>query len=173
MIHLVLTLIGDDRPGLVNAAARVVAAHGGTWLESRAARLAGKFAGVVLIGAPAEQVEALSGALRELAGSGLKVTVEPGAVSPTPSAAGRILEIEVVGNERPGIVRDLTQTLKDVGANIEEFSSDLESAAFTGVDMFRARARLRLPDSLEPADVRRTLERLAGEIMVDLTLADE
>ncbi len=173
MTPLVLTLIGDDKPGLVNAASEAVAAHGGTWLESRLARLAGKFAGIVLIEAPDEKTEALTGALRALESAGLKVAVERGAAQAAPTAGARHLDIEIVGHERPGIVRDLTQALKNLGANIEEFSSGVESAAFTGAEMFRAKIRVGLPETLTPAELRRTLERLAGEIMVDLTLRDE
>ena len=173
MTPLVLTLIGDDKPGLVNAASEAVAAHGGTWLESRLARLAGKFAGIVHIAAPDERTGELMAALQALESAGLKVTVERGAAQAAPTAHERHIEIEIVGNERPGIVRDLTQTLKNLGANIEEFSSGVESAAFTGAEMFRAKIRVGLPDTLSPAELRRTLERLAGEIMVDLTLRDE
>ena len=66
MTPLVLTLIGDDKPGLVKAASETVAAHGGTWLESRLARLAGKFAGIVLIAAPDERANELVERLRAL-----------------------------------------------------------------------------------------------------------
>ena len=173
MTPLILTLIGDDKPGLVNAASEAVAAHGGTWLESRLARLAGKFAGIVLIEAPDDKTEGLTGALRALESAGLKVAVERGATQTAPAASARHLDIEIVGHERPGIVRDLTQTLKNLGANIEEFSSGVESAAFTGAEMFRAKIRVGLPETLTPAELRRTLERLAGEIMVDLTLRDD
>ncbi len=172
MTPMVMTLIGDDRPGIVNSASAAVAAHGGTWLESRLARLAGKFAGIVLIEAPDEQSEALSDALRALESAGLKITVERGAAQAAPSAHERHIDIEIVGNERPGIVRDLTQALKGLGANIEEFSSGVESAAFTGGELFRANIRVGLPDALSLGDLKRTLERLAGEIMVDLTLGD-
>jgi len=173
MTPMVLTLIGDDKPGLVNAASEAVAAHGGTWLESRLARLAGKFAGIVLIEAPDEQTATLTLALHALESAGLKVTVERGAPEAPAPIHARYVDIEIVGHERPGIVRDLTQTLKNLGANIEEFSSGVESAAFTGADMFRAKIRVGLPETLSPADLRRTLEKLAGEIMVDLTLGEE
>ena len=69
-------------------------------------------------------------------------------------------------------MRDLTQTLKNLGANIEEFSSGVESAAFTGGELFRANIRVGLPETLSLGELKRTLERLAGEIMVDLTLGD-
>jgi glycine cleavage system regulatory protein len=174
MIPLVLTLIGDDKPGLVAAVSQAVAAHGGTWLESRLARLSGKFAGIVLVGAPQESLAEILADLRALENAGLKVAVEQGGepVATAKTVASERLELEIVGHERPGIVRDLTQTLKTLGVNIEEFSSGLESAAFTGAEMFRAKAIVTLPQGLKPAEVRAMLEKLAGEIMVDLTLGE-
>jgi len=170
-IPLVLTLIGDDRPGLVNAVSETVAAHGGAWLESRLAHLAGKFAGILLIEAPEAEIDALAAALRRLEAAGLKVSAERGARELAPERA-RLLSLTVVGNDRPGIVRDLTQALIRLGVNIEEFSSGLEKAAFTGADMFRATAEVRLPDGLSSDELRKTLERLAGEIMVDVAFSD-
>jgi len=174
MIALVLTLIGDDKPGLVAAVSQAVAAHGGTWLESRLARLSGKFAGIVLVGAPQQSLDEILADLRALESEGLNVAVAQGGepVSVVPAPTRERLELEIVGHERPGIVRDLTQTLKTLGVNIEEFSSGLESAAFTGAEMFRAKATVTLPDGLAPAQVRAMLEKLAGEIMVDLTLGE-
>src|SRR4051812_3506563 len=42
-IPLVMTIIGPDRPGLVELLASLVAEHGGNWLESRMSHLAGQF----------------------------------------------------------------------------------------------------------------------------------
>jgi len=168
---LVLTFIGSDRPGLVNAISQKVAAHGGTWLESRLAHLAGEFAGIVLVGAPEENIAALTAALRDLEASGLRVAVARSA--PAPAEAGYTsLTLALFGNERPGIVRDVTQALTGLGVNIEEFSSSLESAPFTGLEMFRAEARLRVPSGVSSSDVQRTLEKLAAEIMVDLSVGE-
>jgi glycine cleavage system regulatory protein len=168
---LVLTFVGRDRPGLVNAIAETIAACGGTWLESRLARLAGEFAGIVLVAAPEEQVAALTNALHELDSAGLRVTLAPSVALGTPPAA-RLCALAIVGHERPGIVRDVTQTLTRLGVNIEEFESGVQAAPFSGVEMFRAEARIRLPDGLTLDDLRKTLERLAGEIMVDLTIGE-
>ena len=172
MIPLVLTFVGDDRPGLVNAVSDKIAAHGGTWLESRSARLAGKFAGILLVNVPEPNADALERALSDLAHAGLHLTIERGAAEEA-KPASRTIKLDILGNERPGIVRDVTQALTSLGVNIEEFASDLESAPFTGVEMFRARARLRSPDGLGIDDLRKALERLAGEIMVDLAVADD
>jgi glycine cleavage system regulatory protein len=167
---LVLTFIGRDRPGLVNAISNKVAAADGAWLESRLVRLAGEFAGVLLVGVPEANVENFALALRDLETSGLRVTVER-SVQGEPTGQ-RIVELNLVGNERPGIVRDVTQALTMLGVNIEEFTSGVEAAPFTGTEMFRASARLRIPDALASEELRKTLERLAAEMMVDLSVSE-
>ena len=168
---LVLTFVGDDKPGLVNAISEKVAACGATWLESRSARLAGKFAGVVLISVSDESLAALEASLRDLEPAGLRVTVERGA-SVEVEKPRRLVTLGVLGRERPGIVRDVTQALNRLSVNIEEFASGLESEPFTGAEMFRATARLSVPDGLALDDLRKALERLAGEIMVDLSVGE-
>ena len=168
---LVLTFVGDDRPGLVNAISEKVAACGATWLESRSARLAGKFAGVVLVSVPDDRVAALELSLRDLAREGLRIAIERGAAAETEKPA-RIVSLDILGRERPGIVRDVTHALNRLGVNLEEFMSGLESEPFTGAEMFRAHARLSVPDGLRLDDLRKALERLAGEIMVDLAVGD-
>jgi glycine cleavage system regulatory protein len=167
-ISLVLTFIGHDKPGLVNAISEKIAAAGGNWLESRLAHLAEEFAGIVLISAPEPNVAGLTTALRSLEESGLRITVERTGAAP-PATSHRTLDLNLVGHDRPGIVRDVTQALSQLGANIEEFSSGIESAPFTGETMFRATARLRVPDGVATEEVQIILEQLADEIMVDLT----
>lgn len=71
MIDFVLTLIGPDRPGIVDSVSEVVVANGGNWLESRMAHLAGKFAGVLRVEVPEEQAAALEVALGRLETTGL------------------------------------------------------------------------------------------------------
>jgi glycine cleavage system regulatory protein len=168
---LVLTFVGRDRPGLVNAISERVAAAGGTWLESRLARLAGEFAGIVLVAAPEGKLEALAGSLRGLETAGLRLTISPSAAA-APAPSERLIALAIVGHERPGIVRDVTHALTRLGVNIEEFSSGVEGEPFTGAEMFRANLRIRLPDGLAVDELRKTLERLAAEIMVDLSVGE-
>ncbi len=172
MIPLVLTFVGDDRPGLVNAISDRIAACEATWLESRSAQLAGKFAGILLVNVPDAKLAELESSLLRLETSGLRVTIEPGAAAPAEKPS-RLIRLDILGNERPGIVRDVTKTLTDLGVNIEEFSSGLEGEPFTGVEMFRASARLRAPDGLSLDHLRKALERLASEIMVDLAVGED
>jgi glycine cleavage system regulatory protein len=164
---LVLTFVGPDRPGLVNLIADAIAAHGGNWLESRLANLAGAFAGVVQVQVSSSARAALIASLAGLEQEGLRITVAAGqeAEAPAPDAQ---LKLELVAHDRPGIVRDVTQTLTKLGVNIEEFSSEIESAPFTGEALFKAQLHLSLPHELTEAAVRSALERLAHELMVDI-----
>lgn len=168
---LVLTFVGDDRPGLLNAISERVASCGGTWLESRSAQLAGKFAGILLVSVPDDRIAGMESALRDLEPAGLRLTIERGATARHGKPL-RLITLDIVGHERPGIVRDVTQALNHLGFNIEEFVSGLEGAPFSGEAIFRATARLRGPEGLALEDLRKSLERLAGEIMVDLTVGE-
>ena len=163
MTDLVLTLIGPDRPGLVEAVAAVVASHGGNWLESRMARLAGKFAGILRIEVPGDKAAALQAALADLDARGLKVVGEPsGGVGEATS--GRTLDLELVGLDRPGIVREISQLLANSGANVEELATDRTSAPMSGEMLFQAKARVRLPSNADLSTLRAALERLASDL---------
>lgn len=167
---LVLTFVGRDRPGLVRAISETVTRCGGSWLDSRLARLAGEFAGIVLVTVGDSDVAALSEGLRALETAGLRVNIQVGSEPPASKGDNRpLLSLEFLGHDRPGIVRDITQALVDLGANIEELASRIERAAFSGEDMFNASIRLRVPDGVTPETIRKALERLAGEVMVDFS----
>jgi glycine cleavage system regulatory protein len=170
---LVITAIGPDRPGLVEALADTIAAHGGSWDEGRMARLAGHFAGVVQVHLPEDRAEGLIAALPGLAGRGLRATVveseEPG---PSSGAGGARFWLELVGQDRPGIVRDVSRALAALAVNVQDLRTSVESAPMSGERLFRARAELAAPAGLSRDAIRRNLERLAADMMVDLTLED-
>jgi glycine cleavage system regulatory protein len=171
MPDLVLTLLGPDRPGIVEALAQPIAAHGGNWLESRMAHLAGKFAGILRIEVAAEQVAPLTAALTRLAERGLRVHVE--ASPPEPSGAARhLMELDVEGLDRPGIVREISRALAESRVNIEELTTDRSSAAMSGEALFRARARVSVPREVDAAALRARLERVAVDLMVQVKLAE-
>jgi glycine cleavage system regulatory protein len=170
MIHLVLTLIGPDRPGIVDSVSEVVAAHGGNWLESRMAHLAGKFAGVLRVEVAEEEVAALEEALGALEAGGLKVIVERG--EPVEIAGRRAMEIELLGVDRPGLVHEVSRLLAALGINVEELATDRPPAAHSGGPMFHAQIRVMVPEAASMADVRRGLERLADDLMVEIRLAE-
>ncbi len=168
---LVMTVIGEDRPGLVESVASLVADHGGNWLESRMSRLGGQFAGILRVEVPEQNEPRLAAALQSLAARGLTVVVHPDQPKPAPSAP-RLSVLEIVGQDRPGIVRQISQALAEYGVNVEELETECASAAMSGETLFKARARLSLPESCNAAEVRRKLEKIAEDLIVDITFAE-
>ena len=170
MTSVVVTVLGADRPGLVQSISASVAACGGNWLESRMARLAGQFAGILLIDLPAGADAALEAAVAKLQADGLRVVVQAGAAE-APAAAPTVT-LEVVGQDRPGIIRDITAILARHGVNIEDLSTGVQSGSFSGEARFRAEARLRIPEGLAVDVLRGEVERLGNELMVDFSAGD-
>jgi glycine cleavage system regulatory protein len=168
---LVLTIIGEDHPGLVQALADTVAAHHGNWLESRMSLMAGKFAGIARVNVPDQDAEGLTRALAELEARGLRVVVERAAARDAEEGFTQVT-LELVGMDHPGIVRDISQVLSRRGVNIEELVTECSSAPMSGEPLFRATARLHLPAGLATEELRADLEEVAHSLMVDLRLAD-
>jgi glycine cleavage system regulatory protein len=166
---LVVTIIGPDRPGLVSLLSDRGKAHDASWAESRMASLAGQFAGMVRFEVAAAKADALAASLRDLEATGLRVTVARGDVAAAPAGARRV-RLDLVGLDRPGIVRDISRVLAEAGISIDELETEIASGAMSGEAMFKASALLRLPPDAAIADLRRRLEALANELMVDIAL---
>jgi glycine cleavage system regulatory protein len=170
-VPLVMTVIGVDRTGLVESIASAITSHGGNWLESRMCRLGGQFAGILRIHVSTENQASLTASLKALESRGLSIVVHadtPGA----PIDGGKITALEIVGHDRPGIVREITRALASQGVNVEEFSSECVSAPMSGEPLFKAQAKLRLPPASTAPALRKELERIAADLMVDISLAD-
>lgn len=166
MASLVLTAIGDDRAGLVSALADVVAEHGGNWERSQMAELAGKFAGIVLVTVPDAGVEAFTRALDPLAGV-LDIQAHLGGEQVTDA---QHFTLRLLGNDQPGIVRELSSVLSALDISIDQFTTSTREAPMAGGILFEADAVLEAPAELDREELRTALEELAGELMVDITL---
>jgi glycine cleavage system regulatory protein len=164
-----LTVSGPDQPGLVEALSQAVADHQGSWLESRMARLSGHFAGVLRVSVPEEQVGALTQALESLEPEGLRVSVVRSELEPLTSDV-RKLRLEILGSDRPGIVRDISQALADRSINVDELRTEIMSAPMSGELLFLANAEILVPMDLDLELLRKDLEALAHELMVDVDL---
>src|SRR5262245_36025061 len=163
---LVVTLIGTDRPGIVARLAALAADSGAGWQQSKMARLAGKFAGIVRLEVPTESLEALERSLGQLQSEGLRLTIERGAAQVEP----RLISLDLVGCDRIGIVRDISSALARHGVGIHELETEVESASMSGEQLFRVHAEVLLPDDTVLAALREDLEAIADELMVDLTV---
>lgn len=163
---LVMTVIGPDRTGLVESVAQLIAERGGNWLESRMCRLGGEFAGIVRVAVPKAQQQTLETALGKLAGLTIVVRED----EPVPSAAQAVLvSLEVLGQDRPGIVREITRALSAQGINVEELATECVSAPMSGEALFRARAKISVPANVALDKLRQTLESSLAGLTVELS----
>jgi len=168
---IVLTVICDDRPGIIARLSHLVEQHGGNWTESSMLSLAGKFAGILLAHVPAEQSASLIQQLLQLEAEGMQITAHRSADSSV-DGESREFVLELLGQDRPGIVRDITAILSRHGVNVLELESSCESASMSGEMLFRAKARLRVPMGVRRSLLQDELELLANELMVDINLQD-
>lgn len=167
---LVLTVIGKDQPGLVEVLSDLIAQHEGSWDESRMARLAGHFAGVVQIHIQEDHAESLIASLPTLADRGLSVSVVDSDWSLAVVDHRESLRLELVGQDRPGIVREISRTLAALGVSVQELRTIIESAPMSGEPLFRAEAELVPPPKVGFEQIRTALEQLADDMVIDITL---
>ncbi|GAA2158502.1 glycine cleavage system regulatory protein [Humibacillus xanthopallidus] len=174
MPRLVLTVIGDDRSGLVRALADVVTEHGGNWEESQLAELAGKFAGIVVVSVPEDRAEEFATSLSTLDGL-LEVAAHPGAepeaeIQAGPAATDQ-LTIDLLGNDHPGIVREVSTVLSHHDLSIETMTTGTREAPMAGGLLFEAHVVVDVPAGSDTSALRADLERLAAELLVDIAVA--
>jgi glycine cleavage system regulatory protein len=168
-VPLVMTVIGKDRTGLVESVARLVAEHGGNWLESRMCRLGGEFAGILHVHVPQDRQVALEKALAGLPDLTVVVRADESAGA---SAGRQLASLEVLGQDRPGIVREVSRALAAQGVNVEELVTECTSAPMSGEPLFQARAKLLLPSGVTVNALRQWLEQAITGLTVDVTLTE-
>jgi glycine cleavage system regulatory protein len=168
MATLVLTVIGDDRTGLVDAMAGPIATHGGNWDRSHLARLEGKFAGIVVVTVPDRSVDDLRAALEGIQAQGLLDVRVAIAGTEDRSDGASLLRLHLVGQDRPGIVAEIAAALARRDVGIDELETARTSAPMSAEHLFEATALLRVPGGVDVAQLRDALEDIANELMVDL-----
>lgn len=166
---LVFAFICEDKPGLIEVISEVVASHEGNWLDSRMSQLAGKFAGIIQLGVDQQQVSDLTAALKALESQGLAVLIE---TSDTEMASGetKILQLNILGLDRPGIVHEVSQALASESINVAEMSTKVTTAAMTGELLFNAEASIEVPQSVDLYHLEEQLEIIGNQLAVDIDL---
>ncbi|MCF6311599.1 MAG: hypothetical protein L3J39_04025 [Verrucomicrobiales bacterium] len=172
---LIITIIGPDRPGLVETISNTVTQNGGNWLQSQMAHLAGQFAGILQISVATDTAEQLSSALNKLENNGLSVSVATGKKADLEQIdhSGSRLLLEVIGQDQPGIVRKISAVIAAHSGNVEELNTKLTSAPWSGETLFQANAVLHLPEGQCLDDFRSDLEAITQDLMVDLSLVQQ
>jgi glycine cleavage system regulatory protein len=167
--HLVLTIIADDRPGIVKALSDTVRAHDGSWMESSMTRLGGKFAGILRVEVAAQKQEELVAALNNLQETGIRVSAE---TSDQPGDSEvHTVSIRLVGNERPGIIEEISVILAERKVNVEELSTRVASAPWSAEELFHAEILAGLPPEMNLEELQSALEGLSDDLTVEISNA--
>lgn len=166
---VVLTIVSDDHPGIVEALSQVLEDHHGNWTESSMLSLAGKFAGILLASLPTEQVESFLAGLHALESDGMQIVAQRTAETPAADNM-REFSLDLVGQDRPGIIHDISEILTRHHVNVHELDTECQSASMSGELLFLASARMQIPPDTSIDQLRRDLEDLANELMVDIKL---
>ncbi len=165
---LVMTIMGKDRTGLVESLARLISECGGNWLESRMCRLGGEFAGILRTAVPENKEQDIIYWLQALQSQGLTVVVHRD--EPLPFAGlTRTATLSLVGQDRPGIIYQISTALAHQNINVEELETECSSAPMSGEMIFKAIAKLQIPESCAVSELRKELEEIGSELMVDIS----
>ena len=168
---LILSVIGPDRPGIVDDLSSVIIDNNGNWLESRMCNLAGQFAGILLVECAENKRDGLMNALKKLEQSDLKIQMTLGGNGPEISPRATI-ELEIAGPDHPGIVHDISHFLAERDINILEIVSHCEEGAMSGGYVFHSNISASIPQLHDISDVEDALDGLADSLNVDITLDD-
>jgi glycine cleavage system transcriptional repressor len=167
--HLVLTAVGPDRPGIVNAISSLVDAAGANIEDSRMAILGGEFALLMLVSGPEAAVADVEREAPRLeAELGLRLLSK----RTRPEAPRDFLpySLRVTGLDRPGIVRVVADLLARRGINVASLESRVTYAPLSGTALFALEAELEVPSELALSELRREVQKLADEENLDLAL---
>jgi len=162
--------MADDRPGLVETLSSIISEHQGNWLESRLTHLAGKFAGIVHLQVSKSHVKALQQALEALQQQGWTINIEQSQVQEIATNIPTQMQLNIVGNDRPGIVKEISQVLSSLQVNVLDLATHFESAAMSAEALFKTQARVQLPKQLDEEELRDKLENLSNDLMVEVKL---
>lgn len=164
--HLVISLISDDKPGVVEKLSTVVAENGGNWEDSRMAHFAGKFAGILRISVPGDACQGLKDALGALAGEGFKLQIEE--TRAVAAGALQTVKLKLVGNDRPGIVREISHALAARGINMEQLDTGYDSTPWSGEPLFTAECMISVAEDMDLDNLLDELDGIADELGIEI-----
>jgi glycine cleavage system regulatory protein len=166
---IVFTFLGADKPGLIEGLSNTVSQHGGNWLESRMSHLAGQFAGIIRVQVSQDSIKPLTDALLAMSSDDFTITVQRASEAKSQSPH-RIASLSIVGNDRPGIVKEVSRALAEKQINIYKMETDVVSAAMTADPLFDAKAVIELPEGLDLSALTEQLDDISNNLGVDIIL---
>jgi len=173
MPHVILTAIGADRPGLVDAVSEFVFSRGGNIEDSRMVNLRGQFAMMVLVGGAEDTVTRLRNDVGVLyREASLRAELHE-AAEPTAAPGGAAaLPFRLTGTaiDQPGLVHRISHLMRELHVNIESLETRLRPAPYTGAPMFDMELVLAVPKTTSLSQLRQNVAKLCDELNVDWNL---
>ena len=166
MKSFLISVLGDDKPGLVDGLSKIIVSSDGDWIESRMSSFEGKFAGILKVNVPSKNAAKLKKALVS-SSLGLQIACEE--TVPLEQANFKSYNIELIGQNHVGIINKLSHVLaNDLQSNVEELKTEIIDASMSGEQLFKAQITLHLPVSMDESLIRDKLEKIADEMMVEI-----
>jgi len=165
---VVITLIGPDKIGIVQNISSAIAENKANWLNSSMANLAGQFAGILQVEVDEDKREALLNSLNAIEDTSMQIQ----AALPAEKLPQRHITLELLGQDNPGIVHEVTRALSSLELSIEELKTSTEDAPMSGGTLFRARALLNTPDNMNKETIEKLLQDLSESLMVDVNISE-
>ncbi|KAJ3129822.1 hypothetical protein HK098_008056 [Nowakowskiella sp. JEL0407] len=171
--HLVLSMVGKDRVGIVRDFAKFLAKDGGNVEESRMTKLGGEFAMILLVSLRSQTPEEFTEKLHKaFPGFNIHSSVtEDEAVAESDSSI-KPYEIWVDGPDSTGIVAAVTDALASKSIAIDSVETETVAAPFAGYTTFHMILKARLPEG-KVQMIEKQLEEVGDKFGVDIEVVDE
>lgn len=167
---LVMTVLGPDRPGIVEAVAEQIRLQGGSWQESRLAHIQDQFAGIIEISLPAGNRDAFEASVSRLEKE-MNLQCRFSVVK-SAGEEGKRIQLECIGQDRPGIVFAISDVLHALNVNVEAMDTSFQDAPMSGEMLFCANFVVRLPDQLDLDLLEERLASIGQELLLDVQIED-
>jgi len=168
--YIVITAVGEDRPGIVNDLSKTILDSCGNITDSRMTVLGGEFALLMLVGSNDIAIEAMENELRAIQDKyGLEIIFKRTELKIQP--VSRLpYNVKVISMDHPGIVHEVAAFFTNHNINIEEMGTSSYSAAHTGTQMFSLQMNISIPSDLPVAGLREEFINFCNELNLDATM---
>ena len=170
--HVPITIVSDDKPGLVEKIARCIKQHQGNWLESNLSKLSGKFAGVILIELPHDQHEVLRAALVAIKSEGIYAYLHDATHTPQIASESPSLAFHASGPDQKGIVQELTELFSAMSINVQSLRTECTSMPYSGNPLFEAHGVIEPPQKLDQDELQKKLHEIGDRLALDIILTE-
>ncbi len=170
--HAILTILSDDKPGVVELIANAIERVGGNWVDSHLQNVHGKFAGIVVVSIGSNMEDSLAQSLEKLSQEGIHLQFTWTKLSEQEANHTTYKRIHVIGPDRTGIVKEISGALAERSINLVGLVSERSSTPWTGEPLFQAEAEIDVPTAIDFDELIDRLQLIAEELGLEVTISD-